>query len=113
MRADRLLELKTRRVPYSPSIVTTPSGERTQKRFPKTMFKYRPEIEFVAGHLADKGVADLERLSTALHVTKSNQGNTTTEERTERIHSLKPHVSLSDARAAVEAVDRMLNEFEQ
>jgi len=111
MRADRLLQLKARRVPYSPSIVTTPSGQRTQKRFPKTLSKYRSHIRFIAEYLADKGVADLERLSTALYVTKLNGAEPTAEERAEQIHSLKQHVTVGEARRAVETVDQMINRF--
>jgi predicted ATP-dependent serine protease len=62
--------------------------------------------------LADKKVVDLERLATALYVTKEKSGQDV-EARARRIHELKPHVSVEDAKKAVKTVDEMIREVTQ
>ena len=68
LRADEFLELVRRPRPYGPSYETTEHSNRLRMRFKKTMAKYRGPIEFVAKHLGNKGVVELEQLSTALLV---------------------------------------------
>ena len=51
-----------------------------------------------------RGVAELERLSTALYVTVQ-QDEKSIESRAKRIHDLKPHVSVESAAEAVKELD--------
>jgi hypothetical protein len=109
LQADRLLELRPQREPYGPSLVPTPASANFRARYPTTLGNYNQAIRFVADRLDNKNVADLERLATALFVTRE-QASAAAEVRARRINQLKPHVSLDDARAAVEAIDGIVRE---
>jgi len=111
MRADGLIKLQLQPYPYGPSLLTTDNGRRLQKRWPMTLRKYADSIAFVAKQLATKGVAELERLATALYITKKHPGESV-ESRACRLHELKPHVSISEAQSALQDIDRMIKESE-
>jgi hypothetical protein len=110
MRADYLLGLQPRSYPYGPSIVHGESGEMIKEQFPKTLEMYNPSVEFVADKFGDKGVAELERISTALYVTLTGGVGGSVESRAQRIHELKPHVEMDEAFDAVKAVDEIIEE---
>jgi hypothetical protein len=109
MLGDNLVELKIRPAPYGPTILPGEGGERVRKRYPKTVSKYSQQIEVVSSKLGDKGVAQLERLATALYVTKEDQTDRDAESRAQRINKLKPHVPLPQARDAVGEVDELIS----
>jgi hypothetical protein len=106
MRADGLLDLHPQE-PYGPSLLPTPEGVEFMNLYPKTLGLYESQIEFVADHLADKNVSDLEKLATALFVTIEGEGGSV-ERRAKEIHGLKPHLNILSAREAVEEVDRII-----
>ncbi len=112
MRADGLIQMQLQPYPYGPSLLTTDNGRRLQKRWPKTLSRHSDSIAFVAEHLGNLGVAELERLATALFITKKHLGESV-EFRAHWLHELKPHVSISEARSAVERIDRMIQEYEE
>ena len=112
MRADGLIQMQLQPYPYGPSLLTTDNGRRLQKRWPKTLSRHADSIAFVAKHLGTKGVAELERLATALYITKKHPGESV-EFRARRLNELKPHVSIREARSAVERIDRMIVEYEE
>ena len=112
MRADGLIHMRLQPYPYGPSLLTTDNGRRLQKRWPKTLGKHADSIAFVAEHLGNLGVAELERLATALYITKKHPGESV-EFRARRLHELKPHVSLEEAQSAVKEVDRMVEEYQE
>jgi hypothetical protein len=109
LRSDQLLDLEPRPSPYGPSLIPTDAAKALEARFPKTLAEHEDAIEFVTGHLGNKGVVELERLATALLVTRENP-NADVDERATRLVELKPHVSLDDARTALEAVDGIIAE---
>ncbi len=108
MRAYLLIDIEPRD-PYGPSLKVSPSGEGFKAHFPKTTARYARQIEFVASRLSQRGVAQLERLGTALYVTKED-GSRSVEARAHRINELKPHVPVELACQAVEEVDSLLAE---
>lgn len=110
MQADELLEVRPQLSPYGPKLFNTGLGKRIQDHFPKTLREYKNQIEFVAEHLGDKKVTELERLGTALYVTKKHADDDA-ETRAKHISSLKPHISPPEAIAAVKDVDQMQKEF--
>ena len=63
MRADGLLELQTKAFPYGPSLVATERSKVLQKLYRRTLDQYDKQLNFVAGKLGNKGVADLEQLA--------------------------------------------------
>ncbi len=105
LRADGLLELKAQPTPYGPRFAPTQLSERLQEKFPKTLAKYGKAIKFVAKALGDKRVDELERIATALYVTKRRKSDGSVQSRAECLHRLKPHVSVSAAVKAVEKID--------
>lgn len=102
MRADSLLEYKTR-LPYGPSLLPTKEGQEFLKQYPKTLGKYAEKVQFIAEKIGKMGVAELERLATALYVTLNE--NYQEKPREERIIELKPHIKIDEAYEAVKNVD--------
>jgi len=111
MRADGLLDLMIKSPEYGPSIVRTETGESLQRHFPKTIRRHSKKLDSITEWVGDKGVADLERLSTALYVTLDKEGNTDIE-RAHLINKLKPHVPIPEAIDAVQEIDRVRKEIE-
>ena len=110
LRADRLMALELRGS-CGPHFVTTESGQRIQRAFPKTVGQYRNAIEFVAGTLGERNHAELERLATALFITLGPNGwSMSTGQRAVRLNELKGHIPLDVAMDAVCEVDRIVAE---
>jgi len=111
MRADGLMTLTRQPYPYGPTLAPTEAGEQMKATYPKTLRNRRTAIDFVAEHLGHKDVNQLERVATALYVTRESGGNVPA--RAREINALKPHISIESAAQAVEEVDAMLVEVEQ
>jgi uncharacterized protein YwgA len=105
MRANGYLELEPR-YPYGASFKLGPSGKLLDRLFHISLGKYQTQITFIGAHLASKGVKELEKLATALYVTRESGSNARA--RAHRIHELKPHISTGDALAAVHELDHVV-----
>jgi len=112
MRADGLMQICLQPYPYGPSLLTTENGRRLQRCWPKTLYKYNKDISFVSEQLGNRGVAELERLATALYITKRIHGKDV-ESRARQLHELKPHVSIDEARRAIQEIDQILAEYKK
>jgi uncharacterized protein YwgA len=110
MRADGFMDLRPRN-PYGATLEITEEGNDLMKRFPLTISRFRQKIDFVAEELGGKGVSDLEKLATALFVIK-NEPDRCAGDRADRIHELKPHVTVFEAQLAIKAVEKMMSEFD-
>jgi hypothetical protein len=110
LRADYLLTMDYRSPGYGPGLVPTPTSAELRARYPVTLARYRRAIEFVARAFGVKGVTELEKLATALYVTREIGGTADPALRANRLHALKPHVSPADALAAVQELDRLAAE---
>lgn len=97
---------------YGPSLVPTASGKRIRDHFASSIKQYHNQMDFIANHLGDKNVVELERMGTALYVTLDGCQEDV-ESRAGRIIELKPHIKIEKARQAVQNVDRMRRSFEQ
>lgn len=106
LRADLLLSVKLN-PPYGPSLMPAPGAEAIHERFPRTIREQRGAIQFVAERLAKKNVSELEKLATALFVTRNEMAGDA-ESRARKIHELKPHVRLEEARTAVQIADEII-----
>jgi uncharacterized protein YwgA len=106
LRVYELFRLEPKPIPYGPSLRPTRNAQELKSRFLKTLNNYSKRLAFVAEALDDKGVADLERLATALYVSLEIE-NGGAEVRAKRIRALKPHVSLDSALKAVQDVDAL------
>jgi len=109
MRADALLEWEIKPEPYGNTLRTTEESKRLREKIPRTMERYRPAISFVAQKFGQRGVKDLEKISTALYVTKEMPGGER-DVRARRITKLKPHIPYDEAEEAVRFVDEMIAE---
>ncbi len=108
LRADGVLALEPQPDPYGPKLVVTDGADRLERMFPKTLKKYKNDLEKVANTLSNKGVADLEKLATALYVTREELPNGSLRARAQRLCELKPHVSEDAAEESIIFVDRLL-----
>ncbi|WP_449244054.1 hypothetical protein [Desulfobacca acetoxidans] len=109
LRADGLIELEPR-WPCGPRLASTDLNEYIQKLYSNTIARYDKKITFIAEILGDKGVTELERLATALYVTKNRTFETLNAERAEELTELKPHITLESAKNAIEEIDSIMNE---
>ena len=108
MRAYGFLNIRLNPYPYGPSLCITEMAKAVIEYFPKTLQEFSKKTNFIAETLSDKGVAELERLSTALYVTKE-EGLKSIAERATLIHKLKPHVSIAEANTAIRDMDMILS----
>jgi len=113
MRADGVVQLCLQPPPYGPSLRTTELAKRIQGQCPKTLDKYGEKIAFAADRLGNKGVSELERLATALYVTREAEHGASVDDRAARIRQVKPHVPIDQARESVEWLDKIAEEADQ
>ena len=107
MRADGMLKLEPKPDPYGPSMLPGENSKLLKSRFPKTLKKHGRKIEFIANEFQSKGVAELERLATALYVTLEGNKGKPVKARASRVHKLKPHILLEEAVEELKSVDVM------
>jgi len=101
MRANQLVDLKPV-PPYGPKFSTTEIGSRLLDRFPKTTAQNKRAVKFVSEHLGPRNVGELERLATALLVSKDISDP---EEGARRMNEVKPHIDIDAARKGIEVVN--------
>ncbi len=107
MRADYQLRIQANPIPYGPTLVTTETGKKLQERFSSRVEEHRRRIDFVTAQLGDKTVTDLEQLGTAFYVKKEDESRSN-EQVAQRVHDLKPHISMETARIAAAGIDRIV-----
>jgi hypothetical protein len=110
LRAVAYLELEARQQPYGPSFVVTRDGRRLVEQHKEVAERFEKEMAFVVERLADKNVAELERLATALFLTLRDEKGEE-RDRAAGLHAVKPHISEDEALDAVRTVDRWMEEF--
>ena len=113
LQADALLMLEYKDESYGPSIACTAGAESLLQRFPNTIRKCSRQIDNVVDRFGTDGVRDLERMATALYVTRhSDSDSYSVEDRANQLHKLKPHISIGDAKAAVTEIDAILKSID-
>jgi hypothetical protein len=105
MEAEDLIAWQPRN-PYGPSLVRGRDASYLDQRFGNVADRYIGYINFVAERFAKKSVKELEKLATALHVTRDR--DTERSLRAQRLVTLKPHIALPEANAAIQAVDELM-----
>jgi hypothetical protein len=111
MRGNGLLERVPQAYPYGPTLKLGPRADAVLGMFPKTLAKYTSAVAFVCDRLGPADVAELERLATALYVTRKSP-DATDHARANILCGLKPHIDPPDALAAVRRVDSIIDEAE-
>ncbi len=104
LRADGLFQLRSR-PPYGPSLAPTPAAQALKVRLKSAVESAEPGVRFIATAVGPKPVAELERLATAVYVTR--EGKAHGSNRALRLSALKPHVRAEDAASAVGAADEL------
>lgn len=110
LRADELLRLEPQGQPFGPRIALTDRSEYVQELFTNTIAAYDYQITFIADQLGNKNVAELERLATAIFVTRRADEDSSVDDRSNELRRLKPHISPESAHDAMEEVDRLTSE---
>jgi uncharacterized protein YwgA len=108
LRADELIRLEPQ-WGYGPRIATTDRSKYIQGLYSKTIERYDDSISFVTQKLGSKGVADLERLATALYLTQRSAGSSI-DERANKLVEIKPHIAKDEAVAALREVDQIIEQ---
>lgn len=111
MRSLDQLALEPQPRPYGPKLTVGNGVEQLRTRFPKTLRRYDGALEFVADEIGVMGVGPLERLATALMVSRELPG-APVEERAQQLHRYKAHVGMEQAREAVLRVDGLRDQAE-
>lgn len=106
MRADGLIRSVVPDPRYGPQLLVTEDGEALERELKRMTERYGESLDWVADMLGGKGVMDLERLATAMWLTRREPG--AVRERAEAVVKVKPHISLDDAIASVEEIDSFL-----
>ena len=109
MRAEGLIDSSSVSPRYGPRLWITDRGQQLERDFDKTMQRYGSALDWMAGTLGDRGVMDLERLATAMWMTRTHP-DASVAERAAALVQEKPHVALPDAEDAVKEIDRLLCE---
>jgi hypothetical protein len=107
MKAMSLIRLVPQRYPYGPKIVETESAETVRRMYSKTVGRYQRALGTAANLLDTKGVAELERLTTAL-VVVGELGDVDRSVQIGRMLEYKPHVEASMAESALEEAKDLL-----
>jgi hypothetical protein len=111
MRADRLLERQPQPAPYGPRIIVTERGRELEGRLARTMERYGQALDWVAEQTGQRNVLELERLATALWITRRH-GDADAEWRAGELTRIKPHVTRDAALASVGEIDELLEQAE-
>lgn len=109
MRSDRLVDRVPQGPRYGPRMLVTDRGRELEGRFARTMARYGEALDWIVARVGDRGVLELERLATALWVSRQVEGGGSIDDRAAALIQLKPHVSEDGARKAIEEIDRLID----
>jgi uncharacterized protein YwgA len=110
MRADNVIELRTKVQFNGPSILPAENSQLMKNMYPKTIKKFEPVVKFISDNFASYGVPTLEKISTALYVTRKENTDGSVEDRSRRIHKLEPHVTVEEAFEAIKNIDLIIED---
>jgi hypothetical protein len=99
--------------PYGPRLIPTERSGQLEKQFSKAVSEFYGPVSFCAQRLGSLGVAELEKLATALYVTREYGKDLKAKQRARRLSELKPHIDSRDALDAIVAIDELLAEVEK
>lgn len=106
LRADGFFEWEIKSERYGPSLKPGPMSDLLKRQFGSTANRFSARLDFVSTRLGNRNVAELERLATAIYVTREEM--LAADQRAARINSLKRHVTLMEAESAVKEADELI-----
>jgi uncharacterized protein YwgA len=107
MRSDGLIARAVDDPRYGPRLTTTARGEQLEQSLASTLSRYSGDLDWIAQTLNRRGVVELERLATAMWMTRLHE-RATADQRANEVIEVKPHISYDEALAAVEEIDQLL-----
>ena len=111
LRAYELLELEPQPNGYGPKLILSESGRALEQKSLGIVNQYSRQIDWLAGQLGKEGVVRLERLGTALYVSREKQlAGKSEDEIITRVVELKPHVTKDQAELALREIRKMEKE---
>lgn len=113
LRADDLLDLEIQPQPYGPKLIPTSQASKIEDKFPNTLKKNEEAIDFISASLQDMGVSELEKIATAVFITHRDSASEDVQMRAVKLHRLKPHIDMANARAAFEEGDKLFAKARQ
>lgn len=108
MRADGMLRIEPRSPPYGPSLKPTERANKLRAEQRALLDPFTDRLAFITKLVGTKSVIELERLATAFFVTREQPQGESVDSRAARLHELKPHVSLEQAKRALKAIDETI-----
>lgn len=96
--------------PYGPQIRLSENGKSLLKKLDTKASEYNEDIEKAANLLADKGVQQLEKIGTALLLSRE-YGDDDEDLLAQKLNEVKPHISLQDAEQAVRDYKQVAYDF--
>jgi hypothetical protein len=106
MRSEGLIETVVPDPRYGPQLRPTTAGEDLEASLGRMTERFGDSLDWVADTLGGRGVMELERLATAMWMTKKEPGSV--RDRAEAVVQVKPHISIEAATTSVEEIDRLL-----
>ncbi len=107
MRSDGLITRTVDDPRYGPRLEITERGEQLEQSLASTLARYSDDLDWIADRLNRRGVVELERLATAMWMTRHHEG-ASADQRAKAVVEVKPHISYDEALAAVEQIDDLL-----
>ena len=109
--AYQLLDVKTQEPPYGPRLATNDGGLNLIETYPRAAEDFAEQITAIADTLGSRGAAELEKLGTALWYLVRGNGETR-QEKAEKIHERKPHITVEEALEALDEVEGLLKNWQ-
>lgn len=106
MRSQGLLETVVPNPRYGPQLLPTEAGKKLEELLGVSE-RHGEALDWIADKLGRRGVMDLERLATAMWMTRHEPGSVRS--RAEAVIGIKPHIPIEAAAAAVQEVDGLLD----
>ena len=107
MRAQGFFRLEPQ-YPYGPTLVGGEKSDLLKQSFRQPVAEHITTVRFVAQKLGRKTVAELEKTATALYIKLRDPDAT---DPVERLRTIKPHIALPEARAAVSEVEQIIHDY--
>lgn len=111
MRSEGLLETVVPNPRYGPQLLPSEEGKAFEEMLEVTQ-RYGDALDWVVNALGKRGVMDLERLATAMWMTR-NMPKGSVRARAEALVKVKPHIPLEAASSSVEEIDSLLEKAEK
>ncbi|PKK82575.1 MAG: hypothetical protein CVT49_12890 [candidate division Zixibacteria bacterium HGW-Zixibacteria-1] len=108
LQSNDVVKLIPQQYPYGPSFALTEDGESLLEEYSDKLGDDGSKIEQIALKLGNKKVVELERLGTALYVSKKMDSDNSIDLKADEIVRLKPHISRPSAILALNEVCEIL-----